>query len=72
MMVGSQEGSNVDYGYGFRKSGARPPRIFIFLAIGVLLFLAITFWPGDRALPDPARASGRCCPARWPCSPRSP
>jgi ABC-type branched-subunit amino acid transport system permease subunit len=44
MMVGSQEGSQADYGYGFKKS-VLEPRIFVFLAIGVLLFLAITYWP---------------------------
>ena len=44
MMVGSQEGSQADYGYAFRKS-VLEPRIFVFLGIGVLLFLAITYWP---------------------------
>ncbi len=44
MMVGTQEGSNVSYSYGFRQSVLQP-RIFIFLGIGVLLFLAITFRP---------------------------
>jgi ABC-type branched-subunit amino acid transport system permease subunit len=44
MMVGSQEGSQTDYGYGFRKS-VLEPRIVVFLAIGVLLFFAITYWP---------------------------
>lgn len=44
MMVGSQEGSQTDYGYAFRKS-VLEPRIVIFLAIGVLLFFAITYWP---------------------------
>jgi ABC-type branched-subunit amino acid transport system permease subunit len=44
MMVGPQEGSQTDYGYAFRKS-VLEPRIVVFLAIGVLLFLAITYWP---------------------------
>ncbi|HEY5456258.1 MAG TPA: branched-chain amino acid ABC transporter permease [Acidothermaceae bacterium] len=44
MMVGSQEGSQTDYGYAFRKS-VLEPRIVVFLGIGVLLFLAITYWP---------------------------
>jgi len=44
MMVGSQEGSQTDYGYAFRKS-VLEPRIIVFLGIGVLLFLAITYWP---------------------------
>src|SRR5450432_4735074 len=44
MMVGSQEGSQTDYGYAFRKS-VFEPRIAVFLGIGVLLFLAITYWP---------------------------
>src|SRR5450432_4071577 len=44
MMVGSQEGSETDYGYAFRKS-VFEPRIVVFLAIGVLLFFAITYWP---------------------------
>ncbi len=44
MMVGPQEGSQTDYGYGFRKS-VLEPRIVVFLAIGVVLFFAITYWP---------------------------
>jgi len=44
MMVGPQEGSQTDYGYAFRKSVLQP-RIVVFLGIGVLLFLAITYWP---------------------------
>ena len=43
MMVGNQEGSTSDYSYGFRKS-VLEPRIVIFLAIGVLLFFAMTYW----------------------------
>src|SRR5450432_3678967 len=44
MMVGSQEGSETDYGYAFRKS-VFERRIVAWLGIGVLLFLAITYWP---------------------------
>ena len=44
MMWGAQEGSQTDYGYAFRQSVLKP-RVFVFLAIGVLLFLAISFWP---------------------------
>jgi ABC-type branched-subunit amino acid transport system permease subunit len=44
MMVGSQEGSQTDYFYAFKKS-VFEPRIVIFLAIGVLIFFAITYWP---------------------------
>ena len=57
MMVGPQEGSQTDYGYAFRKS-VLGPRIVIFLAIGVLLFLAITYWP--RIVPYLTR------PGFWP------
>ena len=68
MMVGSQEGSHTDYGYAFRQS-VLDPRIFVFLVIGVLLFLAITFWP--TLVPYlPGRGSGRCSPARWRSSRR--
>jgi ABC-type branched-subunit amino acid transport system permease subunit len=44
MMVGDQEGSQADYFFAFKKS-VLEPRIVIFLAIGVLLFFAITYWP---------------------------
>jgi ABC-type branched-subunit amino acid transport system permease subunit len=57
MMVGSQEGSQADYFYGIHKS-VLEPRIFVFLAIGVLLFLAITYWP--RIVPYLTR------PGFWP------
>jgi ABC-type branched-subunit amino acid transport system permease subunit len=57
MMVGPQEGSSADYGYGFRKSVLNP-RIAVFLLVGVLLFLAITYWP--RLVPYLAR------PGLWP------
>ncbi len=44
MMWGPQEGSQTDYGYAFRQAVLKP-RIFVFLLLGVLLFLAITFRP---------------------------
>lgn len=43
LMIGQQEGTLTDFGISFRKAVA-VPRIFVFLAIGVLIFLAITFW----------------------------
>jgi ABC-type branched-subunit amino acid transport system permease subunit len=43
LMWGPQEGNQNDYGYAFRQSVFKP-RIFVFLAIGVLAFLAITYW----------------------------
>ncbi|MDQ1493679.1 MAG: branched-chain amino acid transport system permease protein [Actinomycetota bacterium] len=57
MMVGPQEGSQTDYSYAFRKS-VLAPRIVVFLAIGVLLFFAITYWP--RIVPYLTR------PGFWP------
>lgn len=47
LMWGPQEGTAEDYGYAFRKA-LSAPRIFVFLGIGVLGFLAITFWPKVR------------------------
>ncbi len=44
LMWGPQEGVPEDYGYAFRQA-VFSPRILVFLAIGVLVFLAITFWP---------------------------
>ncbi len=44
LMVGKQSGSQRDYGLGFRES-VFAPRIFVFLAIGVLVYLLVTFWP---------------------------
>jgi ABC-type branched-subunit amino acid transport system permease subunit len=43
LMVGKQEGTQTDYGFAFRAAVFNP-RIFIFLFIGVLLYLLITFW----------------------------
>jgi ABC-type branched-subunit amino acid transport system permease subunit len=42
MMVGRQQGSRSDYGYGIRQA-LFSPRIVVFLVIGLLVFLAITF-----------------------------
>jgi hypothetical protein len=47
VMVGPQEGTREDFGISFRE-GVLKPRIFVFLAIGVIVFLAITFWPRVR------------------------
>ena len=44
LMWGPQEGVQEDYGYAFRQA-IFSPRILVFLGIGVLVFLAITFWP---------------------------
>jgi ABC-type branched-subunit amino acid transport system permease subunit len=43
VMYGNQEGSQNDFGISFREAVLRP-RIFLFLAIGVLIFALITFW----------------------------
>ena len=43
IMVGRQEGSQDDFGISFHKAVLNP-RIFVFLAIGVVLFGLITFW----------------------------
>ncbi|MET0838895.1 MAG: branched-chain amino acid ABC transporter permease, partial [Marmoricola sp.] len=44
LMVGTQEGTQQDFGYAFREA-VLGPRIFVFLGIGVLLYLAITYGP---------------------------
>jgi len=44
LMVGTQEGTQQDFGYAFRQSVAFP-RILVFLGVGVVLYLAITFGP---------------------------
>jgi ABC-type branched-subunit amino acid transport system permease subunit len=44
LMVGPQEGSKTDFGLSFRQA-VLDPRIVLFLAIGLLAFVAITFWP---------------------------
>ncbi len=44
LMIGKQEGTQTDYGYAFRQA-VFSPRIFLFLGIGVLVYLLITFQP---------------------------
>jgi ABC-type branched-subunit amino acid transport system permease subunit len=44
LMYGPQEGSDQDYGLEFRTS-LRFPRVLVFLALGVLIWIAITYWP---------------------------
>jgi len=44
LMVGNQEGTtNGDFGIAFREAVLRP-RVFVFLAIGLILFALITSW----------------------------
>jgi ABC-type branched-subunit amino acid transport system permease subunit len=43
-MVGTQEGGQNDFGISFREAVIKP-RIAIFLIIGLIVFLLITFWP---------------------------
>lgn len=44
LMVGKQEGNRNDFGIAFHEAVLKP-RIAIFLAIGLVIFLLITFWP---------------------------
>jgi ABC-type branched-subunit amino acid transport system permease subunit len=44
LMVGNQEGTLNDFGVSFREAVARP-RVIVFLLIGFIIFLLITFWP---------------------------
>ncbi len=44
LMVGKHEGSQRDYGFAFREA-IFAPRILIFLGIGVLVYVLVTFWP---------------------------
>lgn len=44
LMVGTQEGTQDDFGYAFREA-VYGPRIFVFLGIGLAVFFALTFWP---------------------------
>jgi ABC-type branched-subunit amino acid transport system permease subunit len=45
LMVGNQEGTlNGDFGIAFREAVLRP-RVVIFLLIGFVIFLLISFWP---------------------------
>jgi ABC-type branched-subunit amino acid transport system permease subunit len=45
LMVGEQEGSQDDLGISFHKAIIDGGRGFIFAAIGVGIFIVITFWP---------------------------
>src|SRR5262245_41577526 len=47
LMVGNQQGTLTDFGVSFRTAVA-VHRIWIFLLIGVAIFLVITFWPSVR------------------------
>jgi ABC-type branched-subunit amino acid transport system permease subunit len=47
IMWGPQEGSNQNYSLAFRQA-VFAPRIVAFLALGVIAFLLITFWPRIR------------------------
>src|SRR3954447_6630658 len=42
-MIGNQEGTQEDYGFAFRQAIFHP-RIFVFLGVGVLLFVLVTYW----------------------------
>ena len=44
LMWGPQEGTQADYGFAIRKS-LFGPRTIVFLVLGVLAFLGITYWP---------------------------
>jgi hypothetical protein len=44
VMIGTQEGTQQDFGYAFRQA-VLGPRILGFLVVGVLIFVAVTFWP---------------------------
>ncbi|HEY0169124.1 MAG TPA: branched-chain amino acid ABC transporter permease [Jatrophihabitans sp.] len=44
LMWGPQEGSFGNFWFAIKK-GLFTPRVLVFLALGVLLFLAISFWP---------------------------
>lgn len=44
LMWGPQEGSFGNFYFALKK-GLFTPRVFVFLALGVLVFLAISFWP---------------------------
>ena len=57
MMIGSQEGTQEDYAFAFRQS-VLAPRVLIFLGLGVLIFLAMTYRP--RVVPYLTR------PGVWP------
>src|SRR4051794_26010687 len=56
LMVGDQEGNQADFGFAF-KAAIFHPRVFVFLGIGILIYLAMTFWP--RVVPYLGRAGVR-------------
>jgi ABC-type branched-subunit amino acid transport system permease subunit len=43
LVIGPQEGSQTDFGIAFNHA-TRAPRLLVFLGIGVLIFLVVTFW----------------------------
>ncbi|MDQ2756495.1 MAG: hypothetical protein M3Y71_08015 [Actinomycetota bacterium] len=49
LMIGQHEGTQQDFGLAFREA-VLGPRILLFLLIGVLVFIAITFWPRIKPL----------------------
>ena len=44
LMIGDQEGTQQDFGFAFRQA-IFSPRLVVFLAVGVAVYAAITFWP---------------------------
>jgi ABC-type branched-subunit amino acid transport system permease subunit len=44
LMIGDQEGSQDDFGISFHKATSGG-RVFVFLGLGVAIFVAVTFWP---------------------------
>ena len=59
IMVGAQEGTQTDYAFEVKQSLLHP-RIVAFLVVGVVMFLAITFWPASN------RSSNAPASCRWP------
>ncbi len=44
LMVGNQEGTQDDFHIAFHEA-VLEPRVFVFIAIGVVVYLLMTFWP---------------------------
>jgi ABC-type branched-subunit amino acid transport system permease subunit len=44
LMIGSQEGSQTDFGIAFNEA-TKAGRLLLFLLVGVVIFLLISFWP---------------------------
>ena len=62
---GRQPGRHADdFGIAFREAVLRP-RVFVFLAIGVVIFLLITFWPLVRPYIRRPGMSPVPAPACW-------